>query len=75
MNEQIIAPGEAWEAVERLKININHITSPCEFGQWYATAPGPKWKLGWGDSPMGAVAALLERLGETATTQVEVANV
>ena len=77
MTNDVIAPGEAWEEVERLKININYSTKPCEFGQWYATAPGDKWHLGWGNEPLEAVANLLERIAAQKTRQqeMEVANV
>ena len=73
MNEQTIAPGEAWEAVERFKLDISYNSARNE---WCAVrCETNRFQLGWGDSPMGAVAQLLERIGETVTTQVEVANV
>jgi len=75
MTEIIIAPGEAWEAVERLKINVGHNTVTNE---WVASPPyveGMRFTVGWGATPLEAVAHLLERIGETVTTQVEVANV
>ncbi len=74
MNEQVIAPGEAWEAVERLKIGVDYNRLS---GKWCATIYETNtWiaKLGWGATPLEAVANLLERIGETVTTQVEVAN-
>ena len=73
MNEQIIAPGEAWEAVERLKLDISYNSVRNEWCAFWRESK--KYALGWGASPLEAVAQLLERIGETATTQVEVANV
>ena len=75
MTERFIAPGEAWEAVERLKITVdwNRLLS-----EWCASTQdlrGKRADIGWGTTPLEAVAHLLERIGETATTQVEVANV
>jgi len=72
MNEQIIAPGEAWEAVERLRITVAYgfVTD-----RWYATAHHPQVLVACGPTALEALAKLLERIGQTATTQVEVANV
>jgi len=73
MNEQTITPGEAWEAVERFKLDISYSSARNE---WCAVrCETNRFQLGWGAAPLQAIACLLERLGETATTQVEVANV
>jgi hypothetical protein len=74
MNTETISPAEAWEEVGRRKININHTTIPCEFGQWYATVTGHKWHLGWGNEPLEAVVNLLGRIAE-ADRKAETANV
>jgi len=73
MEQQIIAPGEAWEAVERFKLDISYNSARNE---WCAVrCETNRFQLGWGAAPLEAVAQLLERIGETPTTQVEVANV
>jgi len=63
MDTEIIAPGEAWEEVERLKIDINHNRID---GKWYATYrhESGQWDIGSGGAPLEAVAHLLARIAE-----------
>lgn len=69
--KQEITAAEAMEAIERLRIDMY----PLRSGKWCATVLEPVYKWGWGDSAIGAVAQLLERIGETAMVRAEVANV
>lgn len=59
----IIAPAEAWEAVERLDIDITHNGINKE---WCASVSKPRFQVGWGSTPLEAVGNLLMRLGGTA---------
>ena len=76
--KQEITAAEAMEAIERLKgeVGYNRKTrSFCASANLSSVAEKPDFQLGWGATPLQAVAQLLERIGETATTQVEVASV
>ena len=62
MTTDVITPAEAWEAVERLKVSIGYNTDSKE---WCASPPylgATRFTLGWGASPLDAVANLLERM-------------
>ena len=72
MTNNVISAGEAWEEVERLKVNINFNHTD---GKWYAHTPGSLWDIGWGDSPLEAIACLLARLGKMAAAKAEAASV
>lgn len=63
MQTEIIAPAEAWEAVDRLKIDISHNRTNGEF---CASVEKPKFQVGWGKTPLEAVGNLLVRIGEVA---------
>ena len=72
METRTITPAEAWEEVERLKIDIypNRKTD-----DWVASVQKPVFTYGHGAEPLEAVTNLLERIGETANEQAkEVAN-
>jgi hypothetical protein len=71
--KQEITALEAREAVERFKLDVSYNSSRNE---WCAVrCETNRFELGWGNAPLEAVAHLLERIGEAAPTQVEVANV
>lgn len=65
-----ITASEAWEAVERLRMCVDYNPKVRE---WCAAVYQPT-RVGWGVTPVEAVAQLLERIGETATVCAEVAN-
>lgn len=73
--EQKMTALEAWEAVERLRICVDFNGLVSEWCASTYNSNGWRANIGWGATPLEAVAHLLERIGETATTQVEVANV
>lgn len=68
METKIIALGEAWEAVERLRICVDYNPRVRE---WCAATREPI-VLGWGATPLQAVAQLLERIGKTANASAKV---
>jgi len=72
MTTDVITPAEAWEEVERRRIDISPSRSTSEF---CASVSEPKFAVGWGSEPLEAVANLLQRLGrETAEQVKEVAH-
>lgn len=66
MQTETITATEAWEAVERLKLDVSHDRSK---GGVFVTIYEPIVDVAKGDTPVEAVASLLTRIGEKATAQ------
>ena len=75
MTNNVISAGEAWAEVERLQISVNWNEVKEQWCATYKSAHqtpwGGYWILGWGSTPLEAVADVRARIGEVATAKAE----
>ena len=67
MTNEVITPAEAWEEVERRKIDVSYYRAR---GYWYASDPNGAYSVAAGATPLEAVAKVLGRIAEDTNKRI-----
>ena len=67
MTHEVITPAEAWEEVDRRKIDVSYYLAK---GYWYATSTNPIIAVYRGNTALEAVANLLGRIAEDTNKRI-----